>query len=80
MTFFKKTLMAAGMASLTLSPIAASAATPVAVRAAPASADESELRANGSGLILALVALAALTAAYFLIEDNNNGDNRPVSP
>lgn len=82
MTLLKKTMMAAGMASIALSPIAATAAAPIApsvARAAPASVDDSDLRGRGGGLIIALLVLAGLTAAYFLIEDNDD-NGRPVSP
>lgn len=79
----KKMMMALGAASVALTPIAATAAAPVAAfaaRTAPASADESALAgaANGGGLIIGLVALAALATAFVLIEDND--DSSPISP
>lgn len=79
----KKMMMALGAVSVALTPIAATAAAPVAAiaaRTAPASANESDLSGgrNGSGLIIALVALAALATAFVLIEDSNNDNS--VSP
>lgn len=81
MNLLKKTLIAAGTASIALSPIAAAAvAAPVASRAAPASVSDSELTGNGNngrGVIFAALAVAAGVAVYFIAKDDNNN---AVSP
>lgn len=84
MNLFTKTLIAAGTASIALSPIAAAAApaAPIAPRAAPSVAGDSEFRGRDNdapGLIIALAVLAALAVAFVLIEDDEN-DNLPISP
>lgn len=80
MNIFKKAMIAAGMASVAVSPIAASAAQSTAVRTAPAATgDESDLRGDRRGLIYALFAIAAVAAALFITRDDDN-DNDPVSP
>ena len=82
MNLFKKTLIAAGAASIAVSPIAAAAGSvaPVATRAGPASAADSQLRGdgnNGRGLIFAALAIAAGVAVYLIAKDDNNN---AVSP
>ncbi len=95
MNLFKKTMMAAGMASVALVPVAATAASPVAsiasARVAPASGDDSQLRGRegrgeregkirgGTGIILGILAAALIIVGIVIAVDSNNND-RPVSP
>lgn len=90
MNLFKKTMMAAGMASVALVPVAATAAAPVAsiasARTAPASSvDDSALRGRdgkrrgGAGIILGILAAALIIVGIVIAVDSNNND-RPVSP
>lgn len=86
MNLLTKTMIAAGTASIALSPIAAAAApaAPIAVRAAPSVLGDSDLRGkrkdnDAPGFIVALIVLAALAVAFVLITDDDN-DNRPISP
>lgn len=89
MNLFKKTLIAAGMASVALSPVAATAAAPVAsianARASTASADDSALRGRdgerrgGTGIILGILAAALIIVGIVIAVQSNNND-RPVSP
>ena len=81
MKFIKGMMIAASTASVALAPIAATAAAPVApvslARTAPASSQDSELRGRGTGVIVALLALALIVTGIVIAVDNN--DN-PVSP
>lgn len=87
MNILTKMLVAAGTAAVALSPIAAAAAPaaqPV-VRAAPADLGSSDLRGrrsgednDGTGLIFAVLAIAAVVAVYFITDDDD--DDSPVSP
>lgn len=89
MNLFKKTMVAAGMASIALTPIAATAAAPVAsvasARVAPESADQSDLRGRngnrrgGTGIILGVLAVALIIVGIVIAVDSNS-DDRPVSP
>lgn len=91
MNFLTKTLIAAGTASVALSPIAAAAA-PAAntiVRATPGDVGSSDLRGkgnrrngednDGTGLIFAIIAIAVVVGVFFIARDNDN-DDRPISP
>ena len=75
MNVIKKMMIAAGTASVALAPIAATAAAPVAqvsARVAPTSADESDLQGRGSGVIIGILAAAAIIAGIVILADDNN--------
>lgn len=89
MNIIKKMVIAAGTASVALAPIAASAATSAApvlsARAAPASAEESDLRGNrdrdgrsGTGIILGVLAAALIILGIVIALDED--EDTPVSP
>ena len=78
MRFGKLSMAAVAAASLVSSPVLAQAAQPVSeVRTGAAVADESEME-GGSGIILAILAAAAVIAGIIIAADG--GDNTPTSP
>ncbi len=87
MNLITKSLIAAGLVSLSVSPVAAAAAptTVATARVAPVAVGDSELRGKGfkgAGVIYALLAIAVVTAVFFITRDDNDNNNggRPVSP
>ena len=86
MSLVKSILLAAGSASVALSPVIASAAPTVsmaAARTAPAGDEEADLRGRNSGILLGLAAAAAIIVAIVLVaddDDDNDNDGAPVSP
>lgn len=78
----KKMLVAAGTASIALSPIVAAAAAPaantLASRAAPSSVNDSELDGDNRGLIIGGIAAAAIIVGIIIISGDD--DDEPTSP
>lgn len=72
---FRNLLAATAAISLAASPALAQSSANVDRTSAPVAQDESELQ--GSGIILAILAAAAVIAGIIIIADN--GDDTPIS-
>ncbi len=87
MNFYKKASLVAAGVALTLSPVAASAAQSAKgisaaeyaqARTAAQTTDQNKLNGDFSGILIALLAAAAIITAIIIAADGSN--NTPTSP
>lgn len=77
---FKKLALALSVSTLVIAPTIAQAADSVAPARTSSSVTDAEKIEGGSGILIALLAAAAVIAGIILIADGDDDEDLPTSP